>query len=208
MSVIYLHILKSFLEHSTSFSVPRISVSGGAEAWNLMWGRTNVYFLLLFFFICLLLTSGPVVSYLAPFSTFSDGHTEARRAVAHLWFQMTFAQSLGNICCSLVFHVCLFINLNVLSKPLHLFKCDTLLWCQLCCTGLMMFCTICQLLEVPDGHRAPVPPQSSSSSGSQSDPVTTLLSSSSTSSSPCSPPAYIATSPSIAEDTLLDLRQG
>uniref|UniRef100_A0A673C792 Protein FAM117A-like n=1 Tax=Sphaeramia orbicularis TaxID=375764 RepID=A0A673C792_9TELE len=54
---------------------------------------------------------------------------------------------------------------------------------SLCYTGLMVFCTICQLLEVPDGHRAPVPPQSSST-GSQSDPATTLLSSSSTSSSP------------------------
>ncbi|XP_029978439.1 protein FAM117A-like isoform X2 [Sphaeramia orbicularis] len=63
------------------------------------------------------------------------------------------------------------------------------------------------LLEVPDGHRAPVPPQSSST-GSQSDPATTLLSSSSTSSSPCSPPAYISTSPSISENTLQDSRQG
>lgn len=64
------------------------------------------------------------------------------------------------------------------------------------------------LLEVPDGHRAPVPTQSSSSSGSQSDPAIILLSSSSTSSSPCSPPAHSSTSPSISEDTLLDSRQG
>uniref|UniRef100_A0A668AVZ7 Protein FAM117A-like n=1 Tax=Myripristis murdjan TaxID=586833 RepID=A0A668AVZ7_9TELE len=61
-----------------------------------------------------------------------------------------------------------------------------------------------QLLEVPDGHRAPVPPQSLSS-GSQSDPSTTPLSqpcssSSSTSSSPCSSPTYLSNSPPDSED--------
>uniref|UniRef100_A0A3P9CCE1 Family with sequence similarity 117 member Aa n=1 Tax=Maylandia zebra TaxID=106582 RepID=A0A3P9CCE1_9CICH len=51
-----------------------------------------------------------------------------------------------------------------------------------------------QLLEVPDGHRAPVPLQSCSS-GSQSDPPTTPPpSSSSTSSSPSSSPNDICTS--------------
>ncbi|XP_070708559.1 protein FAM117A-like [Pempheris klunzingeri] len=64
-----------------------------------------------------------------------------------------------------------------------------------------------RLLEVPDGHRAPVPPQSCSS-GSQSDPTTTLLSSSSSSSSPRSPPAYISTSPPSLEVAHLDLHQG
>ncbi|XP_041818599.1 protein FAM117A-like isoform X2 [Chelmon rostratus] len=62
-----------------------------------------------------------------------------------------------------------------------------------------------RLLEVPDGHRAPVPPQSCSS-GSQSDPATTPLSSSS--SSPSSPPTYISTSPPSSEDALPDLHQG
>ncbi|XP_070783667.1 protein FAM117A-like [Enoplosus armatus] len=58
-----------------------------------------------------------------------------------------------------------------------------------------------RLLEVPDGHRAPVPPQSCSS-GSQSDPATTPLS------SPSSPPTYISTSPPNSEDAPLDLHQG
>ncbi|XP_035261732.1 protein FAM117A-like [Anguilla anguilla] len=40
-----------------------------------------------------------------------------------------------------------------------------------------------RFLEVPDGHKAPVPPQSCSSGGSQSDPSPALLS---TTSSPCS----------------------
>ncbi|KAM8729928.1 protein FAM117A [Acanthopagrus schlegelii] len=61
-----------------------------------------------------------------------------------------------------------------------------------------------RLLEVPDGHRAPVPPQSCSS-GSQSDPITTPLS---FSSSPSSPPTYISTSPPSSEDAPLDLHQG
>lgn len=62
-----------------------------------------------------------------------------------------------------------------------------------------------RLLEVPDGHRAPVPPQSCSS-GSQSDSATTPLSSSSSSpSSPSSPPSYISTSPPNSEDAPLDL---
>ncbi|XP_029384302.1 protein FAM117A-like isoform X2 [Echeneis naucrates] len=64
-----------------------------------------------------------------------------------------------------------------------------------------------ELLEVPDGHRAPVPLQSCSS-GSQSDPTTTPLSSSSTSPSPCSSPNYISTSPPNSEDAPLDLHQG
>ncbi|XP_037611775.1 protein FAM117A-like [Sebastes umbrosus] len=67
-----------------------------------------------------------------------------------------------------------------------------------------------RLLEVPDGHRAPVPPQSCSS-GSQSDPATTTLSSSSSSSSSSSPsssPTNISTSPPNSEDAPLDLHQG
>ncbi|XP_074475317.1 protein FAM117A-like isoform X2 [Sebastes fasciatus] len=67
-----------------------------------------------------------------------------------------------------------------------------------------------RLLEVPDGHRAPVPPQSCSS-GSQSDPATTALSSSSSSSSSSSPsssPTNISTSPPNSEDAPLDLHQG
>ncbi|KAM3591909.1 uncharacterized protein V6R79_009361 [Siganus canaliculatus] len=69
-----------------------------------------------------------------------------------------------------------------------------------------------RLLEIPDGHRAPVPPHSCSS-GSQSDPATTPLSSSSCSSSspsssPISPPTYISTSPPDSEDAPLDLCQG
>ncbi|KAM9336783.1 protein FAM117A-like [Symphorus nematophorus] len=63
-----------------------------------------------------------------------------------------------------------------------------------------------RLLDVPDGHRAPVPPQSCSS-GSQSDPATTPLSSSS-SPAPSSPPTYISTSPPNSEDEPLDLHQG
>ncbi|KAE8284225.1 C/EBP-induced protein [Larimichthys crocea] len=65
-----------------------------------------------------------------------------------------------------------------------------------------------RLLEVPDGHRAPIPPQSCSS-GSQSDPATTPLSSSSSSCSPpSSPPTYISISPPNTEDVPLDLHQG
>ncbi|KAG8009182.1 hypothetical protein GBF38_011889 [Nibea albiflora] len=65
-----------------------------------------------------------------------------------------------------------------------------------------------RLLEVPDGHRAPVPPQSCSS-GSQSDPATTPLSSSSSSSSPpSSPPTYVSISPPNTEDVPLDLHHG
>ncbi|XP_071383793.1 protein FAM117A-like isoform X1 [Centroberyx affinis] len=69
-----------------------------------------------------------------------------------------------------------------------------------------------RLFEVPDGHRAPVPPQSCSS-GSQSDPSTTPLSvtcssSSSTSSSPCSSPTCLSTSPPESEDLPVDLDQG
>nr|XP_046233709.1 protein FAM117A [Scatophagus argus] len=63
-----------------------------------------------------------------------------------------------------------------------------------------------RLLDVPDGHRAPVPPQSCSS-GSQSDPATTPLSSSSQSSSPTSPPTYLSASPPNTEDAPLDLHQ-
>ncbi|XP_040885426.1 protein FAM117A isoform X2 [Toxotes jaculatrix] len=64
-----------------------------------------------------------------------------------------------------------------------------------------------RLLEVPDGHRAPVPPQSCSS-GSQSDPATTPLSSYSTSPSPCCSPNYTSTSLPSSEDAPLDLHQG
>lgn len=64
------------------------------------------------------------------------------------------------------------------------------------------------LLDVPDGHRAPVPLQSSSSSGSQSDATTTPLSSSSMSSSPSPPPADTSTFPPNPEDAPLDMRQG
>ncbi|XP_059181213.1 protein FAM117A-like [Centropristis striata] len=65
-----------------------------------------------------------------------------------------------------------------------------------------------RLLEVPDGHRAPVPLQSCSS-GSQSDPTTTPLSSSpSPASSPSSSPTNICTSSPNAEDAPLDLHQG
>lgn len=65
----------------------------------------------------------------------------------------------------------------------------------------------CQLLDVPDGHRAPVPLQSSSS-GSQSDATTTPLSSSSMSSSPSPPPADASTFPPNSEDAPLDMQQG
>lgn len=64
-----------------------------------------------------------------------------------------------------------------------------------------------RLLEVPDGHRAPVPLQSCSS-GFQSGAATTPLSSSSTSSSPCSSPNYICTSQSNPADAPLDVHQG
>lgn len=70
----------------------------------------------------------------------------------------------------------------------------------------------CQLLDVPDGHRAPVPLQSSSSSGggggSQSDTTTTPLSSSSMSSSPSPPPTNASTFPPNPEYAPLDMRQG
>ncbi|XP_030611271.1 protein FAM117A-like [Archocentrus centrarchus] len=64
-----------------------------------------------------------------------------------------------------------------------------------------------RLLEVPDGHRAPVPLQSCSS-GSQSDPATTPPLSVSTTSSPCSSPNYICTSQPSSVDAPLDLHQG
>ncbi|XP_069011704.1 protein FAM117A-like [Embiotoca jacksoni] len=69
-----------------------------------------------------------------------------------------------------------------------------------------------RLLEVPDGHRAPVPLQSCSS-GSQRDPATAPLSSpssssSSSSSSPCSSPNYTCISQSNSADAPLDLHQG
>ncbi|KAF3704429.1 Protein FAM117A [Channa argus] len=64
-----------------------------------------------------------------------------------------------------------------------------------------------RLLDVPDGHRAPVPPHSCSS-GSQSDPATTPLFSSSASSSPCSSPSCISTSPLNSEDAPLNMHQG
>ncbi|XP_072230288.1 protein FAM117A-like [Leuresthes tenuis] len=57
------------------------------------------------------------------------------------------------------------------------------------------------LLEVPDGHRAPVPLHSLSS-GSQNDSTTTPLSSSS--SSPCSSPNYICTSQPNSVDASVD----
>lgn len=64
-----------------------------------------------------------------------------------------------------------------------------------------------RLLDVPDGHRAPVPTQSCSS-GSQSDPPTTPLSSSSpsssSSSSPSSSPTNICTLSHNSEDAPLD----
>ncbi|XP_068614013.1 protein FAM117A-like [Brachionichthys hirsutus] len=64
-----------------------------------------------------------------------------------------------------------------------------------------------KLLEVPDGHRAPVPPLCSS--GSQSDPASTPKSSSSCSSSSSSSPTIdIAASPSNPENSLPDLQQG
>ncbi|XP_077359041.1 protein FAM117A-like isoform X2 [Festucalex cinctus] len=63
-----------------------------------------------------------------------------------------------------------------------------------------------QLLEVPDGHRAPAPPLSSSS-GSQSDPASvTPPSPSSASSSPGSSPA--SASPPISEDAPLHAYKG
>lgn len=73
----------------------------------------------------------------------------------------------------------------------------------------LLLSSSCQLLDVPDGHRAPVPLQSSSSSsGSQSDATTTPLSSSSMSSSPSPPPADTSTFPPNPEDAPLDMRQG
>ncbi|KAL6095046.1 fam117a [Pungitius sinensis] len=63
-----------------------------------------------------------------------------------------------------------------------------------------------RLLEVPDGHRAPVPPQSRSS-GSQSDMATTH-SSSSSSSSPSSSPTNICSSPPPLQYAPLDRHQG
>lgn len=55
-----------------------------------------------------------------------------------------------------------------------------------------------RLLEVPDGHRAPVPPQSCNS-GLQSDP---------TSSSPSSPSVYMSTSLTVTEDSTSELCHG
>ncbi|XP_061667051.1 protein FAM117A-like [Syngnathoides biaculeatus] len=63
-----------------------------------------------------------------------------------------------------------------------------------------------QLLEVPDGHRAPVPPLSCSS-GSQSDPASaTPPSPSSASSSPCASPT--SATPPTSEDAPLDVHKG
>ncbi|XP_077595707.1 protein FAM117A-like isoform X2 [Stigmatopora nigra] len=63
-----------------------------------------------------------------------------------------------------------------------------------------------QLLDVPDGHRAPFPPQSRSS-GSQSDPASiTPPSPSSISSSPCSSPT--SASPPVAHESSLDMHKG
>ncbi|CAG5906723.1 unnamed protein product [Menidia menidia] len=62
------------------------------------------------------------------------------------------------------------------------------------------------LLEVPDGHRAPVPLHSCSS-GSQSDSATTPLSSPA-SCSPCSSPNYICTSQLNFVDVSVDPQQG
>ncbi|XP_068161641.1 protein FAM117A isoform X1 [Antennarius striatus] len=61
-----------------------------------------------------------------------------------------------------------------------------------------------KFLEVPDGHRAPVPPLCSS--GCQSDASTTMSSSSCSSSSPSSPFTYIF--PSNLENSPPDLQQG
>nr|XP_020479046.1 protein FAM117A-like [Monopterus albus] len=63
-----------------------------------------------------------------------------------------------------------------------------------------------RLLDVPDGHRAPLPLQSCSS-GSQSDPTTTPLCSPSSCSSPCFSPNYISPCSPKSEDTPLDLHQ-
>ncbi|XP_034049503.1 protein FAM117A-like isoform X2 [Thalassophryne amazonica] len=64
-----------------------------------------------------------------------------------------------------------------------------------------------RLLEVPDGHRAPVPPQSCST-GCQSCHISTPLSPSPTSSSPCSSPTNISTFSPSPKDVLADLHQG
>lgn len=61
-----------------------------------------------------------------------------------------------------------------------------------------------QLLEVPDGHRAPIPPQSCSS-GSQSDPATTPQS---TTSSPSPPLTYICSLSPNSEGVHPDMHQG
>ncbi|TNN03875.1 protein FAM117A-like isoform X1 [Takifugu flavidus] len=61
-----------------------------------------------------------------------------------------------------------------------------------------------RLLEVPDGHRAPIPPQSCSS-GSQSDRATTPLS---TNSSPSSPLTYTSSSDDVQPDVCQGLRGG
>lgn len=84
------------------------------------------------------------------------------------------------------------------AKPLH--KLNTV-------ACFFLLSSSCQLLDVPDGHRAPVPLQSSSS-GSQSDATTTPLSSSSMSSSPSPPPTDTTTVPPNPEDAPLDMRQG
>uniref|UniRef100_H3DNL5 Family with sequence similarity 117 member Ab n=1 Tax=Tetraodon nigroviridis TaxID=99883 RepID=H3DNL5_TETNG len=64
--------------------------------------------------------------------------------------------------------------------------------------------TIAQLLEVPDGHRAPIPPQSCSS-GSQSDAATTPQS---TPSSPSPPLTYICSLSPSSEGLPPDAHQG
>ncbi|KAF6732026.1 Protein FAM117A [Oryzias melastigma] len=61
-------------------------------------------------------------------------------------------------------------------------------------------------LEIPDGHRAPIP-SNGSSSGSHSDRTITPISPSSTSSSPFSSPSYVCTSLSSSVDTYLDTQQ-
>ncbi|RVE59558.1 hypothetical protein OJAV_G00189380 [Oryzias javanicus] len=63
-----------------------------------------------------------------------------------------------------------------------------------------------RFLEIPDGHRAPIP-SNGSSSGSHSDRTITPISPSSTSSSPFSSPSYVCTSLSSSVDTYLDTQQ-
>lgn len=122
-------------------------------------------------------------------------------------------------------HTCLFTQHGHVKMFRHCFICKErrvsevahVVFCWSKTSALADFCLIkrskkCsflsrQLLEVPDGHRAPVPLQSCSS-GSQSDPPTTPPpSSSSASSSPCSSPNYICTSQPNS-DAPPDLHQG